>query len=81
MELIIQFHKLITIPHRLQKLYKILLANNNRPRVVIRVETQSGRVLEVLVDEEVDVVLGVVDEAERGDAARFQAEVFLHAGF
>ena len=41
-------------------------------------ETQSGGVLKVLVDEEVDVVLGVVDEAERGDAARFQAEVFLH---
>ena len=41
-------------------------------------EAQSGSVLEVLVDEEVDVVLGVVDEAERGDAARFQAEVFLH---
>ena len=34
--------------------------------------------MEVLVDEEVDVMLGVVDEAERGDAARFQAEVFLH---
>ncbi len=27
-----------------------------------------------------DVVLCVVDEAEGGDAARFQAEVFLHAG-
>ena len=37
--------------------------------------------MEVLVDEEVDVVLGVVDEAERGDAARFQAEVFLHPCF
>ena len=35
--------------------------------------------MEVLVNEEVDVVLGVVDEAERGDAARFQAEVFLHS--
>ena len=44
-------------------------------------EAQSGGVLEVLVDEEVDVVLGVVDKAERGDAARFQAEVFLHPCF
>lgn len=35
--------------------------------------------MEVLIDEEVDVMLGVVDEAERGDAARLQAEVFLHA--
>lgn len=41
-------------------------------------EAQSGRVLKVLVNEEVDVMLRVVDEAERGDAARFQAEVFLH---
>ena len=44
-------------------------------------EAQSGSVLEVLVYEEVDMVLGVVDEAERGDAARFQAEVFLHPRF
>ena len=41
-------------------------------------ETQSRGVLEVFVDEEVDVMLGVVDEAERGDAARFQTEIFLH---
>ena len=34
--------------------------------------------MEVFVEEEVDVMLRVVDEAERGDAARFQAEVFLH---
>ena len=41
-------------------------------------ETQSGRVEEVLVYEKVDVVLRVVDETERGDAARLQTEVFLH---
>ena len=41
-------------------------------------EAQTGCVLKVLVDEEVDMMLGVVDEAERGDAARLQAEVFLH---
>ena len=34
--------------------------------------------MEVLVDEEVNLVVFIVDEAERGDAARFQAEVFLH---
>jgi len=77
---IIQLHKLIIIPHCLQKLNKVLLANDNRPSVVIGMEAQSGCVLEVLVDEEVDVVLGVVDEAEGGDAAGLQAEVFLHAG-
>ena len=44
-------------------------------------ETQSGRFFKVLVNEEVDVMLRVVDEAKRGDAARFQAEVFLHPRF
>ena len=42
-------------------------------------ETQAGRIEEVFVDKEVHLVVLVVDEAERGDAARFQAEVFLHA--
>lgn len=79
--LIIQLHKLIRIPHSIQELNKVLLTNNNRPRVVIGMETQSGGVLEVFVDEEVNVVLGVVDEAEGGDAAWLQTEVFLHAGF
>ena len=78
---IIQLHKLITIPHSIKELNKILLCDDNRPCVVIGMETQSRGVLEVLVDEEMDVVLCVVDEAEGGDAARFQAEVFLHAGF
>ena len=31
---------------------------------------KTGSVLEVLVDEEVDVMLGVVDEAERGDVEK-----------
>ena len=44
-------------------------------------ETQAGGVEEVLVDEKMYLVVGVVDEAERGDAARLQAEVFLHSGF
>ena len=44
-------------------------------------ETQAGGVEEVLVDEEVHLVVFIVDEAEGGDAAWFQAEVFLHAGF
>ena len=44
-------------------------------------ETQSRGVEEVLVDEEMHLVVFVVDEAEGGDAARFQTEVFLHAGF
>ena len=77
---IIQLNKLIAIPHSLQKLNKILLTNDNRPRVVIGVKTQSGRILEVLVYEEVDMVLRVVHKAEGGDAAGLQAEVFLHAG-
>ena len=76
--LIIQLHKLITIPHRIQKLNKILLTNDNRPSVVIGMETQAGGVEEVLVNEEMHLVVLVVDEAERGDAARLQAEVFLH---
>ena len=44
-------------------------------------KTQAWGVEEVLVDEEVYVVVFVVDEAEGGDAAGFQAEVFLHASF
>ena len=36
--LIIQFHKLIRIPHSIKELYKILLRNDNRPRVVIGME-------------------------------------------
>ena len=57
------------------------MANDNRPGVVIGMKTQAGDVEEVLVDEEMHLVVFVVDEAEGGDAARFQAEVFLHAGF
>ena len=43
-------------------------------------EAQARGIQEVFVDEEVHLVVFVVDEAERGDAAGFQAEVFLHAG-
>jgi len=42
-------------------------------------KAQAWGVQEVLVDEEMHLVVFVVDEAERGDAAGFQAEVFLHA--
>ena len=77
---IVQFNKFITIPHSLQELDKVLLANDNRPRVVIGMETQARGVQEVFVDEEVHLVVLVVDEAEGGDAAGLQAEVFLHAG-
>ena len=42
-------------------------------------ETQTGGVEQVLVDEEMHLVVGIVDEAERGDAAGLQAEVFLHS--
>ena len=44
-------------------------------------ETQAGGVQQVLVDEEVHFVVLVIDEAERGDAAGLQAEVFLHTSF
>ena len=43
-------------------------------------EAQARGVQEVFVDEEVHLVVLVVDEAEGGDAAGLQAEVFLHAG-
>ena len=43
------------------------------------VEAEAGGVAEVLVEEEADVVLGVVDEAEGGDGAGRDAEVMLHA--
>ena len=56
------------------------MANNNRPRIVIGMETQAWGVEEVFVDEEVYLVVLVVDEAEGGDAARLQTEVFLHSG-
>ena len=56
------------------------MANDNRSRVVVGVEAQASGVQEVLVDEEVHLVVLVVDEAEGGDAAGLQAEVFLHAG-
>ena len=44
-------------------------------------EAQARGIQEVLVDEEMHLVVLVVDEAEGGDAARLQAEVFLHASF
>ena len=78
--LIIQLHKLIRIPHSFQKLDKVLLTNDDCPRVVIGMEAQARGVQEVFVDEEVHLMVLVVDEAERGDAAGLQAEVFLHAG-
>ena len=42
-------------------------------------EAQMRCVQEVFVDEEVHLMVFVVDEAEGGDAAGLQAEVFLHA--
>ena len=56
------------------------MANDDRPGVVVGMETQARGVQEVFVDEEVYLVVLVVDEAEGGDAAGLQAEVFLHAG-
>lgn len=76
---IIQLHKFITIPHRLQELDKVLLANDDCPGVVIGMEAQAGGIQEIFVDEEMHLVVFVVDEAEGGDAAGLQAEVFLHA--
>ena len=52
--LFIQLHKLIRIPHSLQKLDKVLLANDNRPRVVVGMEAQAWGIQEVFVDEETD---------------------------
>ena len=49
--LIVQLHKLIRIPHSIKELNKILLANDNRSRVIIGMETQTRGILEVLVDE------------------------------
>ena len=42
-------------------------------------EAQAWGIQEVFVDEEVYLVVHVVDEAERGDTAGLQAEVFLHS--
>ena len=77
---IIQLNKLTTVPHSVQELDEILLADDDRSCIVVGMETQSWGLLKVLVDEEMDVVLRVVDEAEGGDAAGLQAEVFLHTG-
>ena len=76
---LIEFNKLIFIPHCVQKLDKIGIADDDGAGVVVGMETQPWGVSQVLVDEKVHLVVLVVDEAERGDAARFQAEVFLHA--
>ena len=35
---IIQLHKLIRIPHRIKELNKVLLTNNNRSSIIIRME-------------------------------------------
>ena len=43
-------------------------------------EAQARGVQQVFVYKEVYLVVLVVDEAEGGDAAGLQAEVFLHAG-
>ena len=75
---LIEFHEFITIPHRIKEFNKILLTNDYRPRVVIGMETQAGRVLEVLVNEEVDVVFCVVDEAEGGDAEKSEKNALSH---
>lgn len=40
--LIIQLHKLISIPHSIKELNKILLTNDDRPSVVIGMEAQTG---------------------------------------
>ncbi len=42
-------------------------------------EAQARGIQEVLVDEEMHLMVFVVDEAEGGDAAGLQAEVFLQA--
>lgn len=43
-------------------------------------EAQPWGVLEVLVDENMHMMLFVVDQAEGGDAAGFQAKIFVHTG-
>lgn len=55
------------------------MADDDSPCIIIGMEAQARGVQEVFVDEEVYLVVLVVDEAEGGDAAGLQAEVFLHA--
>ena len=52
--------------------------DDHRAAAVVGVETEAVCLQEVLVQEENDMVLGVIDESEWTDAAWFQAQVAHH---
>ena len=77
---LIQLNKLITIPHRIQKLNEVLILDDDGGSIIVGMEAQPWGVLQILVDENMHVMLFVVDQAEGGDAAGFQAEILVHTG-
>lgn len=55
-----------------QKLLKGVLTDDYCASAVVRVEAEGVGVSKSAIEEEYDMVLQVVDESERTDAARFQ---------
>lgn len=53
-------------------LLKGVLTDDYCASAVVRVEAECGGIAKSAVEEEYDMVLQVVDESERTDAARFQ---------
>ena len=75
---LVQVNPLDTIADALQVLLEGRAGDDHRTAAVVRVETEAVCLQEVLVQEENDVVLGVIDESEGTHAAGFQAQVAHH---
>ena len=58
---------------------EVVEADVKRGAVVVGMEGEVGVVLQVLVEEDVNVVLGIVDKSEGADGACLQTKIFVHA--
>ena len=76
---LIEFNKLPTVAHRFEVAHKLLVRDNHRTSAVVGVETQTLRIFEVLVEEEVSVILLVIDKSEWRYRARLQTQITLHS--
>ena len=59
-------------------LLKSLLADDDRASTVIRVERERRGFLEPAVEEENDMVFGIINESERTDRTGFESQIAHH---
>ena len=77
-ERLVEVNPLDPVADTLEVLLEGWAGDDNCSAAIVGVETERFGVLQVLVQKENDVVVGVVDESERTDTARFQAQIAHH---